>query len=624
MCGIIGIWTKNNLGKDQISHLISALPALQHRGPDHQECKMYSNCGLGHVRLSIIDTDERSNQPFVSDDGRYALVYNGEIYNYKSLRADLENDGVRFKTGSDTEVLLHLLIQKGEAALPLLNGFFAFAFYDSHADLLLLARDRMGIKPLYIYEDEDKLLFSSELQGFNKFDLERSIDRAAMNYYFGLTYIPGETSIYKQVKKLRPGWLAKLENGALKKEDYYPFKLKTNHVNYKESRAKLRQILTQSVTDRMVSDVPLGAFLSGGLDSSIIAALAKKQNPNLKTFSVGFDVEYFNETNYANEVAQKIESEHTVYLLTQDDFKENFTHFLAQVDEPFADSSAFAMYLLAKKTKEEVTVALSGDGADELFGGYRKHYAEYQIRKSGRFKTAGIKTATRFLGRSKTNRSDRWGDLNRKIQKLATGINQNPDQRYWDWCQFIDPEDREQLLKRDFIRTENPNKYGDWSDINTVLFADQELVLPNDMLKKVDLMSMASALEVRTPFLDHRVVEFANSLPAKYKINQKGGKQILKDTFGDLLPNSVLNRSKKGFEIPIREWLSDEIEVILKGHLFTKEYIEKQDLFNFGYIQQLRNDWFNPKFGDKIYLIWALVVFQHWWNRNHLSSLKID
>lgn len=620
MCGIIGIWAKNNKGKEQIAQLPLALPSLKHRGPNHQDYKLYSKCGLGHARLSIIDTDERSNQPFVSDDERYTLVFNGEIYNYSELKQELEKDGVQFKTTSDTEVLFHLLINKGAAALNHLNGFFAFAFYDNQEEELLISRDGVGIKPLYVYEDDAVFLFSSEVQAFQSFDIDLQIDKLALNSYFGLTYFTENQTVYSNVNKLLPGGFVELKNGKKLEGNYCDYLTEKSNLSYQDTVKKLRDLLTDSVAKRMVSDVPLGAFLSGGLDSSIIAALAVKINPKLKTFSVGFDHAYFDETNYANEVSNHIGSEHINLTLNKEDFKLNFQSFLSAIDEPFADSSAFAVYLLSKRVKKDVTVALSGDGADELFGGYRKHFADYKIREMGGVKKSLVKLAASGLKPFRSNRSDRLGELNRKVQKLKDGLALDHQERYFKWCQFIREEDRKALLVSDFKSIENPFTELDWEDLNAVLLADQKLVLPNDMLNKVDLMSMAHSLEVRTPFLDRRVVEFANGLPSTYKVNAEGGKQILKDAFRDLLPESVLNRSKKGFEIPIKEWLNDEITTILKGPLFTLEFIQNQSLFNYSYILKLRNEWSDPNFGDKIYMVWALIVFQHWWERNSTSA----
>lgn len=618
MCGIIGIWSKNNLVEEHESQLQNALQAIKHRGPDNQNYKLYSNCYLGHARLSVIDTDERSNQPFYSKDNRYALVFNGEIYNFKKLRLELEKDGAVFETDSDTEVLFFMLIKFGVNALEKLNGFFAFAFYDFEKNEVIIVRDRFGIKPLMVGCFNDVYLFGSELNSILEFNQKFNLNFEAINYYFGLTYIPAPFTLFNEVKKVMPGQYAVINSDGISFDFYYNQQGEIKEENYDQAKKKLYDTLDKSVERRLVSDVPLGCFLSGGVDSSIIAALAKKKKPNLKTFSIGFDHPYFNESDYAEEVAKHIGSDHTTYLLTKEDFKSNFADFLKAIDEPFADSSAFAVYLLSYHTRKNVTVALSGDGADELFGGYRKHMAEWHIQNTGGAKKALIQSASGVLNKFRINRSDKFGDFNRKLNKLSKGLKLSPKQRYWEWCNFIQSKDRKELLLQGFEETNFLYSNNELTDINDVLLADQKLVLPNDMLKKVDLMSMRHALEVRTPFLDHEVVELANSFPESYKVDGGNGKRILKEAFSDLLPESIFNRSKKGFEIPIKEWLNEEIETELNKAFFSKDYLKEQGIFKYDKIMELKTSWNDKQFGDRIYAVWALIVFQNWWN-NHVK-----
>jgi len=616
LCGIIGIWAKNNQGKKDLSKIELALPYILHRGPDHQQCKMYSNCALGHTRLSIIDPDERANQPFSLGNGRYTLVFNGEIYNYIELRKSLEIEGVKFETNSDTEVLYHLLIREGELALEKLNGFFAFGFYDERENTLLLARDRMGIKPLLIYEDTEKFIFSSTLDSLFEFDIPKEINFKALNNYFQYTYISAPQTILENTKKLEPGYYCKVTEKKITYKQYYLLNNNLKKQSYSSSKNELKQRLHQSVESRLIADVPIGCFLSGGVDSSIIAAIAKSKREKLNTFSVGFDHAYFNESAYAEMVANHIGSKHETFMLTKRDFQQNFNSFLDIIDEPFADSSAFAVYLLAKKTKGYVDVALSGDGADELFAGYRKHYAEWKITTLNKGSKYGISALSRLLKSVKINRSDRLGDFNRKLQKLNEGLNKNADQRYLDWCSFIPENARKNALikslNNEYLCSDLENIKG----VNDVLLNDQKFVLPNDMLKKVDLMSMASALEVRTPFLDHHFVEFVNTLPSEYKLGKKGGKLILKETFFDDLPPAIFKRAKKGFEIPIHSWLQDELDEQFNRPIFSRSYLEEQNLFNPNEIYQLISDWRKNDFGDKIYIVWALIIFQHWWDKH--------
>jgi len=619
LCGIVGISIKNNQLINELTKIDDALKSIKHRGPDNLQSKKCSdNLSLGHARLSIIDLSTSANQPMTDNSGRYTLVFNGEIYNYKTLKNELIEKGYQFKTTSDTEVLLNLLIEYGSNAIEKLNGFFAFAFYDNLKDELLLARDRFGIKPLLFYQDDNQFIFSSELQAFFSFSIDKNLNEKALELLFTLTYIPAPETILQKVNKAKPGCFYIYKNNQLSEHIYYQPSI--NHqidISFESAKKQVDDLLNQSVQARMVSDVDLGAFLSGGVDSSVIATLAKDYKSDLKTFSVGFDDAFFDESKYAEDVVKKIGSQHTKIMLTKTDFKQNFEEFIDKITEPFADSSAYAVYLLTKKTKEGLTVALSGDGADEVFGGYRKHYAEYVVQQSGFAQKGLIRLSAFLLKNLRSSRAGRFSDANRQLQKLASSYSMTQSQRYWQWASFIKEIDRDYLLKKrvdidsnEFIHFEDKNK-----GINEVLLNDQKLVLPNDMLTKVDMMSMANSLEVRTPFLDHHLVDFVNGLPSDFKVNKKGRKQILVETFKNRLPESVYKRTKKGFEIPLENWLSDNIDEMLTSKMFSKQYIEKQNLFDYGFIEYLRKKWKNKQYSDSIYIIWTLLIFQNWWNK---------
>jgi asparagine synthase (glutamine-hydrolysing) len=615
LCGIIGIWAKNNKGEEEFVKMPSALKKLAHRGPDNQTIKTYSKVCFGHARLSVIDPHSISNQPMSDPSNRYHLVHNGEIYNYLELRQSLEREGITFSTHSDTEVLLHLLITKGEKALDKLNGFFSFVFYDSENDRVIFARDRLGIKPLVFYEDESKIILTSELQTLFEFDIEKEIDPDPLNLYLRLTYVPAPSTMLKRAYKIMPGQMGIIDHEGLRLENFYTVKRQAiSRSSFHEAAEDLRIKLTLAVKDRLVSDVSLGSFLSGGLDSSLIAAIAKRHKEDLKTFSIGFDHPYFNESEYARKVANHIKSDHHEFILGQNEFQENFYSFLDAIDEPFGDSSAFAVYLLAKKTKEHVTVALSGDGADELFGGYRKQRAELYLRQMSSSRKSGLLSLSKIMKKIKVSRSDKIGDFNRKIQKMSRGVKMNDEERYFEWCSFVDKENVFEILQKPWQRDSgwNGTKIHDISDY---LIADQEMILPNDMLKKVDLMSMRHALEVRTPFLDHRVVEFANSLPIEYKMNLKVGKMVLKKAASSLLPDEILGRRKQGFEIPLQEWLGAEMEELLNSEIFSKSFIDEQNIFEYKAISKLVKTINSKTFGEKIYLVWSLIIFQHWYKK---------
>ena len=615
LCGILGIWAKNIKGESEFEKMPLAVQSMSHRGPDFQSFKSFSKISLGHARLSIIDPNDVSNQPMSDEAGRYHLVFNGEIYNFKELKIQLELEGERFKTNSDTEVLLRLLIKKGEKALDLLNGFFAFVFYDQQEEHVFFARDRIGIKPLIIYEDEDKFILASEMSALFQFNIDKTLDEGAINRYFRLTYMPAPMAVLKQAYKILPGQKGTINSEGLTLNHYYKTQRKpVTRVDFVAASDELRSRVNVSIKKRLVSDVPLGAFLSGGLDSSIIAAVAKRYKDDLETFTIGFDHQYFNEAAHANKVAEHIGSKHHEFILGKKEFNNHFEDFLNAIDEPFGDSSAFAVYLLAKETKQHVSVALSGDGADELFGGYRKHLAELASREMSKSRKNVVKGLANLMKSVKVNRSDKLGDFNRKIQKMSSSFELTNEQRYFEWASFIPKEELFYLIEPT-LRVDTDWKGVQIDDLNDYLIADQNMVLPNDMLKKVDLMSMAHGLEVRTPFLDHGVVEFANSLPIDYKIKLKAGKLILKHAFREYLPPEILYRRKKGFEIPIQEWLGDKIQEMLNSELFEKTFIEEQGVFDYDYIRRLVKSVNSYSFGDRIYLIWSLIVFQHWYKK---------
>jgi asparagine synthase (glutamine-hydrolysing) len=615
LCGIIGILAKNKIGESSFDQLDIALDALKHRGPDSQDCKIHSNVAFGHVRLSIIDADDRSNQPFCDASGRYTLIFNGEIYNFKELRNDLEIKGVEFVTNSDTEVLLHLLIKEREKALPKLNGFFAFAFYDNQRDEILFARDRMGIKPIIIYEDGDKFILCSELNSLFHFDIDKTIDADALNHYLGLTYIPASHTIIEKAYKIKPGEYGIIREKSVVINAYTEVRRNPYaKLNYEDSVTELQKLMNSAVERRLISDVPLGCFLSGGVDSSVVATIAAKQKEKLDTFSIGFDHKYFDESGYARQVADKIGSNHHEFILTKKNFEDEFENFLEAIDEPFADSSAFATFLLAKETRKEVTVALSGDGADELFGGYNKHKALLKSEDYTPRDKILVKGVSSVLGSFSNNRTSKWGQINRKVQKMNSGLKLDIEARYWHWCHFVSIEDVVNILKPEHYRTINWEGYM-IQDVSDSLIADQHFVLANDMLKKVDLMSMANSLEVRTPFLDPNVVDFANSLPLAFKLGKNATKRILKDAYREELPEDVIDRPKKGFEIPLQEWLGDQISEILNSDKFSQEFIEEQGIFNYDGVRTLLKKVSNKSFGDRIYLVWSLLIFQHWWKK---------
>src|SRR6478735_4571315 len=390
MCGITGIFAFNLVGKLNLVNVTAATQALAKRGPDNQDIYHDEFIGLGHRRLSIIDTSTVANQPMWDETKRYCIIFNGEIFNFLELKKELEQRGVTsFFSHSDTEVLLKLFILDREKCLNQLNGFFAFCIYDKQEQSFFLARDRYGVKPLLYQFDEDKFLFASEMKSILAYGIERELDYVSLHTYLQLNYIPAPRTIFQNVKKLLPGHYLKVKSRKLEDENYYSIPHSTTNQQpttskYTESKEKFKQLLEASVQRRLIADVPLGSFLSGGIDSSVVTGLAAKHKANLHTFSIGFkDEKFFDETSYARLVAKHFKTEHTVFSLTNNDLYEHVNSILDYIDEPFADSSAINVYILSKETRKHATVALSGDGADELLAGYNKHRAFYRAIHPG-------------------------------------------------------------------------------------------------------------------------------------------------------------------------------------------------------------------------------------------------
>ncbi|MCK5208386.1 MAG: asparagine synthase (glutamine-hydrolyzing), partial [Cyclobacteriaceae bacterium] len=410
------------------------------------------------------------------------------------------------------------------------------------------------------------------------------------------------------------------------KIEYDPRNVNKTHDSYERQQQHVRELVEESVKRRLVADVPLGTFLSGGIDSSIISGIAKKYKDDLHTFSIGYkDEPFFDETGYANLVAKKFNTNHTVFSLTNDDLYEHLFDILDRLDQPFADSSAIPTYILSKKTKDHITVALSGDGADELFSGYNKHSAHLKAMNGGGLNSI-LKAVGPLLHYLPKSRNGALSNKIRQAEKFGKGLNYNQKDRYWVWAsiasehkamQLLNDEIKAQIVHEEYntnkskllepIKTEN--------DFNELLLADMQLVLPNDMLRKVDLMSMAHGLEVRVPFLDHHLVDYVFQLPVSSKINAKMRKRILQDAFKDLLPPELYNRPKKGFEVPLLKWFRTSLSSMIKDDLLSDRFIEEQNIFDRKEIRKLKKKLFSMNPGDAHATVWALIVFQWWWKR---------
>jgi len=628
MCGIAGITIFNPSHQNKLDLIEKATSKLNKRGPDNIGVFKHQNTGLGHARLSIIDTSNAAHQPFTDATGRYTIVFNGEFFNFSEHRQYVLNKGYALRSSSDTEILLYLFIIDGKDCLQKINGFFAFAIYDNLTEEIFIARDRSGIKPLYYLHDENHFIFASELKSLIEFEFKKELDYSSMLTYFHLNYIPAPYSIFKGVYKLMQGNYIIIKNKTVIQKEYYNipyYEGKHSNISYDEAKKKLYTLLDDAVKIRLISDVPLGTFLSGGIDSSVITALASQHTNHLNTFSIGFaDEPLFDETSYAKLVSKKYNTNHTVFSLKNSDLYENLHDVLDYIDEPFADSSALNVYILSMQTRKHVTVALSGDGADELFAGYNKHEAERRARLQS-FSNSVIKNINPVMGLFPKSRNSKLGNKFRQIEKFSKGLNLDEKERYWRWAGFNDDENLMKLMRHFLVDADVTLNYRNRkadllkdisaTDFNGVLATDMRMVLEGDMLTKVDRMSMANSLEVRVPFLDYNIVNFAFSLPSAYKIDAFSKKKILKETFAHMLPPELMNRGKQGFEVPLLKWFNTELKSTINNDLLKDNHIDSQGLFSVEQTWKLKQELFSKSPNDAVAKTWAMIVFQHWYKK---------
>lgn len=617
MCGLTGIWAPSSLDDGERKSLETAVSGMRRRGPDHEGVLHFDRVSLGHRRLSIIDLDDRSHQPMKSDCGRYALVYNGEIFNFRELRAGMTAKGEVFRTQGDTEVLLRGLMMRGRGFLGEINGFFAFSFYDSHENTLLLARDRFGIKPLYTAEHNDRFYFSSTLRALMDVGIPREIDMEGLALYLQLSYIPAPKTMLTTARKVLPGEWVYAGPGGVERGSFYKLPEGDHGAGEEagDAREQLRELMSDSVRMRLTSDVPVGTFLSGGMDSAVIAALAVKAGAKPHAFSIGFpDHPYFDESVHAAATARHLGLEHHVHDVTSAELESGPDKILDAFDEPFADSSAVLVNMLSEFASRHVKVALSGDGADEVFGGYNKHRAILKSLRGGALNHT-IRRALPLLCVLPASRNGSWGNNFRQLQRYGKGLQLDFNERYWAWACFTYPAEVAALL-RGSMPARPPFIDAllgglDPREFNSVLRTDMQLVLANDMLYKVDSMSMHHGLEVRVPFLDHRVVDYAFSLPASTKMDGKIGKRLLRETFASEFPTDHFPIRKKGFEAPLMHWFGGPLRTLL-DELLHRERLGDEGIFDPEAVISLRRRMASKSPGDSPHTLWALLVFQYW------------
>lgn len=624
MCGIIGAYINKSNDLD-VEKFNIIRDKLSYRGPDSGGTFNHNNIFLGHRRLSIIDLDT-GNQPMFDAKGEISIVFNGEIYNFLTIKEELKTLGVIFKTNSDTEVILEGYLAWGlEDCLKRLEGMYAFSIWDNQKKKLFVVRDKFGEKPLYYTQDENGVYFASELKAIVPFIYKTKISKKALNLFFSLTYIPAPYTIYENVFKLEPGYFLEISDSGVQEKQFYnlleQFEEADKHKiqSYEEAKKQLRDLLFESVRLRMVSDVPLGAFLSGGIDSSIVSAIMSNVSEKpVNTFSIGFKEKAYDESERAKLVADHIQSNHHVYFVDHNDLLGIVDETLSYFDEPFGDSSAIPSMIVAKKAREKVTVVLTGDCADELFGGYEKYLAKHYTDKYNAYPKIARKAFESFV--KLIPHANATNHTLRKMKKVITSASLQPDEQYKQLCSLgYNVEEKSKLLKPNFAEdvSQHITKYfnersGD--ELSKTFYSDVKLVLEGDMLTKVDRACMLNSLEARVPFLDSKIVEFSARLPHVFKILGTDKKKILKETFADLLPEEALTFSKKGFGIPIRIWFQKELKEELLS-LLSEDFLICQNIFNISYVNKIVEEHMSNKENHSSKL-WQLFVFQKWYKNN--------
>lgn len=582
MCGIAG-WVS---GPDspRLDPVESALSKMLHRGPDGLSVNSGERWTIGQTRLAIIDLTEAGQEPFPNEDETVWLTFNGEIYNFQQLRNELESLGHRFRSRTDAEVVLHGYEQWGTDVLQKLRGMFAFAIWDEPRDRLLLARDRVGKKPLFYLSDRSRVLFASELQGLLAMTTERhEMDIAAIDSYLSWGYIPAPLTGFEGIYKLPPAHFlvadVSHDGVTMRTERYWSLEyLPKASLSEGEAAESLRGLLSEAVRLRLISDVPLGAFLSGGIDSSIVVGLMAHLSPDpVKTFSIGFEEQDYSELAHARRIAELWSTDHHEFIV-QPDALEVLPLLVRHYGEPYADSSAIPTYYVSKLTREHVTVALNGDGGDESFAGYERYWGNRLAERLQGFPggAALVGSGARLLPDSGNPKSKL-----RKIKRFAEVMDEPMAGRYGRWAGYFSEEEKAQLMRPEVFGT-SQRSGNEWFErlcadtdgldpVDAAMSVDVHSYLPFDLLVKVDIASMANSLEARSPFLDHEVMEFAARLPSNLKLRGRTSKYLLRKTFSDLLPKENVQRSKMGFGVPVGRWLRGPLKGLLQDTLLASD-----------------------------------------------------
>jgi asparagine synthase (glutamine-hydrolysing) len=623
MCGIVGV--VNNSQPVDRAVLERMNLCIRHRGPDEDGFYVNDNVGMAMRRLSIIDLAS-GQQPIHNSDRSKWIVYNGEIYNYQDLRKDLEQRGHKFYTNSDTEAIVHLYDEEGPDFIRHLRGMFAFAIWDERDRSMFIARDRVGKKPLlYSHQTNGDLIFGSEFKALLEHpSVSRDVDHDALDDYLSYQCVPAPKTAFKSIRKLEPGHWLRWKDGAIETHRYWrPDFSRKIRITEEEAIEETTRLVRESTRMRMISEVPLGAFLSGGVDSStVVALMAQESSQPVKTFSIGFEEQDFSELKYARRVAEHVGAEYNEFIVRPNAL-EVLPTLVEHYGEPYADSSAIPTYYVSRETRKHVTVALNGDGGDESFAGYERYsamlIAERYRRIPSVLRKALIESPVNLLPTSELKRS-----RVRDAKRFLRAANLPRTKRYFRWMSAFDSETKSKIYT-DRFRAETATR--DSSDLldewfasangsgvlDAAMLTDQMTYLPNDLLVKVDIASMANSLEARSPFLDHKVIEFAASLPEGLKMRRFETKSLLKKVAARLVPREVIYRRKMGFGVPIGKWFRGEMKDFIRDVLLSQQAMQR-GIVRPEVIERYVNEHVNAD-RDHAFQIWTLLMLELWFRR---------
>jgi asparagine synthase (glutamine-hydrolysing) len=619
VCGICGIVDQAHTDLSQIQQQM--LDVITHRGPDDQGTYYEPGLALGMQRLSIIDL-AGGKQPIYNEDESIVVILNGEIYNYRDLRHDLEDRGHKFRTESDTEVIVHLYETYGIDCVKRLRGMFAFAIWDSNQQSLMVARDHLGVKPLYYTRQRGKFIFGSEIKSILQHpNVEARLNLQALSDYLSLRYVPNPKTLFEDIYALPPGHRVILVSGKARIESYWDVEFSepfaAERLSEEEYLEQLEALLKESVEMQLMSDVPFGAFLSGGIDSSIVVALMSRfLNSPVKTFSAGFEgggTEEYNELPYARLVAKHVKTDHHEVIVTADDFLKYNEKIVWHLDQPLADYTEIAYYMVSQLASKQVKMVLTGEGGDELFAGYARYagerYSHLADRVPHSIRNLAVRTADSYAG------------IRRAKAALFALSHANEADRHINWLPNFNGKRKRSLLSNDAqqalgsyhtadVFAEKLHVSGTKDRLNRMLYTDTKLWLPDYLLIRGDKLTMAASLEGRVPLLDHKLVEFAASLPPRLKINGSRRKYLLKRVAAKYLPPEIISRKKKGFPVPVPNWLRKEANGYMRDML-SKSRIKQRGLFNHEYVEELICE-HEEGFADHATMLYGLINLEHW------------